>query len=306
MPKEIFNRDYQFLERELLLSFEEIERLTRIFADLGVKKVRLTGGEPLLRKGIEQLVASLAGIDGVDDLTLTTNGSLLARKAEALADAGLDRVTVSLDSLDEEVFQRMNDVGFAVSEVLDSIDTAAAAGLTPVKVNVVVKRGANESSVLPMAEHFRNSGHIVRFIEYMDVGATNGWRVDDVVTATEIVAAISATHPLVPIEPEYAGEVARRWKYADDSGEIGVISSVSGPFCGTCTRVRLSAEGQLYTCLFASRGTDLREPLRSGATDDDLRTIIQDVWESRDDRYSEIRSAATVAFPKVEMSYIGG
>jgi cyclic pyranopterin phosphate synthase len=306
MPKEIFNRDYEFLERELLLSFEEIERLTRIFAGLGVVKVRLTGGEPLLRRGIESLVGSLAAVEGIDDLTLTTNGSLLARKADALASAGLRRVTVSLDSLDDEVFQAMNDVGFPVSEVLAGIDAAAEAGLTPVKVNVVVKRGVNDASVVPMAEHFRTTGHIVRFIEYMDVGATNGWRVDDVLPAADIVAAISARYPLEPVDPEYPGEVASRWKYADGAGEIGVISSVSGPFCGTCTRARLSAEGRLYTCLFATRGTDLRRPLRSGASDSELREIIQGVWAHRDDRYSEIRSAATVAFPKVEMSYIGG
>jgi cyclic pyranopterin phosphate synthase len=306
MPKEIFNRDYQFLERELLLSFEEIERLTRIFASLGVVKVRLTGGEPLLRKGIEDLIGSLAGVEHINDLTLTTNGSLLARKADALASAGLNRVTVSLDSLDEKVFQDMNDVGFAVTDVLAGIEAAAGAGLTPVKVNVVIKRGVNDRSILPMAEHFRDSGHVVRFIEFMDVGATNGWQVDDVVRAANIIAAISAKYPLQAVEPEYPGEVARRWRYADGAGEIGVISSVSGPFCGTCTRARLSAEGRLYTCLFATRGTDLRGPLRSGASDADLETIVRGVWAHRDDRYSEIRSAATVAFPKVEMSYIGG
>ncbi len=306
MPKEIFNRDYQFLERELLLSFEEIERLTRIFANLGVVKVRLTGGEPLLRKGIEGLIGSLAGVEQINDLTLTTNGSLLARKADELAAAGLNRVTVSLDSLDEKIFQDMNDVGFAVADVLAGIEAAAGAGLTPVKVNVVIKRGVNDESILPMAEHFRDSGHVVRFIEFMDVGATNGWRVDDVVPAADIIAAISAKYQLQAVDPEYPGEVARRWRYADGAGEIGVISSVSAPFCGTCTRARLSAEGRLYTCLFATRGTDLRGPLRSGASDADLETIIRGVWAHRDDRYSEVRSAATVAFPKVEMSYIGG
>jgi cyclic pyranopterin phosphate synthase len=306
MPKEIFNRDYQFLQRELLLSFEEIERLTRIFAGLGATKVRLTGGEPLLRKGIEDLVGSLAAVAGIHDLTLTTNGSLLARKADVLAAAGLRRVTVSLDSLDEAVFQTMNDVGFSVSDVLDGIGAADAAGLRPVKVNVVVKRGVNDDSVLPMAEYFRNSGYIVRFIEYMDVGATNGWRVDDVVSASDVVEAISSRHPIEPIDPEYPGEVAQRWRYTDGGGEFGVISSVSGPFCGTCSRARLSAEGQLYTCLFATKGIDLRGPLRSGAGDDDVREIIQSVWERRDDHYSEVRSAATIAFPKVEMSYIGG
>jgi len=306
MPKEIFDREYEFLERELLLSFEEIERLTRIFAGLGVAKVRLTGGEPLLRRGIEDLVGALAVVDGIDDLTLTTNGSLLARKASALAEAGLNRVTVSLDSLDETVFQKMNDVGFPVADVLKGINEAAAAGLAPVKINVVVKRGVNETGVVPMASHFRNSGHIVRFIEYMDVGATNGWRLDDVVPAASIVEAISARYPLEPLDAGYPGEVARRWRYCDGSGEIGVISSVSGPFCGSCTRIRLSAEGQLYTCLFATRGTDLRDPIRSGAGDEELRDMIVGVWERRDDRYSEVRSEATVAFPKVEMSYIGG
>jgi cyclic pyranopterin phosphate synthase len=306
MPKEIFNRDYEFLDRKLLLSFEEIGRLVEVCAGLGVSKVRLTGGEPLLRKGIEGLVGSLARIDQVEDLTLTTNGSLLARKAERLAEAGLNRVTVSLDSLDDEVFQKMNDVGFSVEEVLAGVEVAATAGLTPVKVNVVVKRGVNENSVVPMAEHFRGTGHIVRFIEYMDVGVTNGWRLDDVVPAADVVAMIGANHELVPVAPDYPGEVATRWRYADGAGEFGVISSVSAPFCGSCSRLRLSAEGQIYTCLFATRGTDLRAPLRSGATDEELRNIISNVWAQRDDRYSEVRSAATIPFPKVEMSYIGG
>ena len=306
MPKEIFNREYEFLGRDLLLSFEEITRVTAVFAGLGVGKVRITGGEPLLRRGLETLVASIAAIDGVDDLTLTTNGSLLAKKAHALAAAGLSRVTVSLDSLDDETFMAMNDVGFSVGQVLEGIASAAEAGLSPVKVNMVVKRGVNEDSVVAMAEHFRGSGHIVRFIEYMDVGSTNGWRLDDVVPAAEIVEMIAAVHAVEPVGSGYRGEVARRYRYVDGAGEFGVISSVTSPFCGDCTRARLSADGTLYTCLFALRGTDLRAPLRAGATEDDLRVLLQSVWEARADRYSEARSGATIGMPKVEMSYIGG
>ena len=306
MPKEIFNREYEFLARDLLLSFEEIAQLVRIFAGFGVEKVRLTGGEPLLRRDLEVLVAELADIPGIRDLTLTTNGSLLARKAKALAAAGLNRVTVSLDSMDDEVFMAMNDVGIPVSKVLDGIDAAADERLAPIKVNMVVKRGANDASVVPMAEHFRGTGHILRFIEYMDVGHTNGWRLDDVVPVHQIVAAVHARYPLEPAEPNYAGEVARRWRYVDGAGEIGVIGSVTQPFCGNCTRVRLSAEGSVYTCLFATSGTDLRAPLRDGASDDELAAIISGLWTKRGDRYSEIRSEATVALPKVEMSYIGG
>ncbi len=305
MPKEIFNREYEFLQRDLLLSFEEIVRLTRVFRDLGVGKVRITGGEPLLRRGVETLVSELAET-GLDDLTLTTNGSLLARKAAELAAAGLNRVTVSLDSLDDAVFAAMNDVDFPVTDVLDGIEAAVDAGLTPVKINMVVKRGTNSDGVLPMAERFRGTGNIVRFIEFMDVGTTNGWRLDDVVPAQEIIDTISAKYPLQPADPNYKGEVATRWRYADGAGEIGVITSISRPFCGDCTRARLSAEGVLYTCLFASGGIDFREPLRSGASDDDLRSIITDVWEGRTDRYSELRSGVTVNLPKVEMSYIGG
>ncbi len=305
MPKEIFNREYEFLKRELLLSFEEITRLTTVFHSQGVEKVRITGGEPLLRNGVEELVGKLAGI-GLDDLTLTTNGSLLARKAEALAEAGLGRVTVSLDSMDPEVFGAMNDVDFPVSRVLAGIDAAAAAGLTPVKVNMVVKRGVNADGVLAMAEHFRGTGHIVRFIEFMDVGTSNGWRLDDVVPAQEILKTIAARYPIEPVDANYEGEVAGRWRYKDGAGEIGVISSISKPFCGGCTRARLSAEGVLYTCLFATGGIDFRAPLRSGATDDDLVEMISDIWKRRTDRYSELRSAATLDMPKVEMSYIGG
>lgn len=305
MPKEIFNREYEFLQRDLLLSFEEIARLTTVFHDLGVDKVRITGGEPLLRKGVETLISDLADV-GLSDLTLTTNGSLLSRKAEALAAAGLDRITVSLDSLDPDVFAEMNDVDFPVSDVLDGIDAAVAAGLTPVKINMVVKRGVNADGVLAMAERFRGTGNIVRFIEFMDVGSTNGWRLDDVVSAREILETISAKYPVQPVDPNYTGEVASRWRYRDGAGEIGVIGSVSKPFCGDCTRARLSAEGALYTCLFATGGVDFRAPLRSGAGDDDLRAMITDLWSGRTDSYSEQRSGVTVNLPKVEMSYIGG
>jgi len=306
MPKEIFNREYQFLARELLLSFEEITRVTRVFSTLGVTKVRITGGEPLLRRGVEALVSELASVPGIDDLTLTTNGSLLARKAEALAAAGLRRVTVSLDALDDETFMAMNDVGFRAADVLAGIEAAAAAGLTPLKVNMVVKRGVNAHSVVPMAEHFRGTGHVVRFIEYMDVGHTNGWRMDDVVPAREILGMISARYPVEPISPDYRGEVAQRYRYVDGAGELGVIASVTAPFCGDCTRARLSAEGKLYTCLFATRGADLREVLRSPASDAELAEAISGVWRAREDRYSEIRSQVTIDLPKVEMSYIGG
>jgi cyclic pyranopterin phosphate synthase len=305
MPKEIFNREYEFLNRDLLLSFEEITRLTKVFHSLGVAKVRVTGGEPLLRRGVEELVGELAEI-GLDDLTLTTNGSLLARKADALAAAGLRRITVSLDSLDSEVFAAMNDVDFPVTDVLDGIDAAAAAGLTPVKVNMVVKRGVNDAGVVAMAEHFRGTGHIVRFIEFMDVGMSNGWRLNDVVPAKEILKRIGEKHPIEPVDPNYEGEVASRWRYKDGAGELGVITSISQPFCSTCTRARLSAEGVLYTCLFATGGVDFRGPLRSGATDEDLARMVTDIWEGRTDRYSEMRSEATLNLPKVEMSYIGG
>jgi cyclic pyranopterin phosphate synthase len=305
MPKEVYGRDYRFLERRELLTFEEIARLTRAFAGLGVEKVRLTGGEPLLRRELERLVEMLAAIPGLD-LTLTTNGSLLPQKAQTLADAGLERVTVSLDSLNDDVFKVMNDVDVPVERVLAGIEAAAAAGIAPVKVNMVVKRGVNEESILPMARYFRGSGHILRFIEYMDVGHTNGWRLDDVVPAEEILATIHDELPLEPLEPNYRGEVARRYRYVDGSGEIGVIASVTQPFCGACTRARLSAEGRLYTCLFAVKGHDLRALLRGGATDDELATAIVDVWRVRGDRYSQLRSAQTAGLPKIEMSYIGG
>ena len=304
MPKEVYGRDYAFLPRRDLLTFEEITRLARIFASLGVEKIRLTGGEPLIRRDVERLVEMLAAIPGLD-LTLTTNGAALARKAQALRDAGLGRITVSLDSLDDATFRAMNDVDFPVQTVLDGIDAAAAAGL-PVKVNVVVKRGVNEDSVLPMARHFREQGHIVRFIEFMDVGHTNGWRLDDVVPAADVVAAIDAELPLEPLPPRYPGEVAERYRYRDGSGEIGVIASVTRPFCGACTRARLSADGSLYTCLFATTGHDLRALVRDGSTDGEIAGALDGLWRARADRYSELRSAATHDLPKVEMSYIGG
>ena len=305
MPKEAFGKDYQFLERRELLSFEEITRLARIFMAHGIGKIRLTGGEPLVRRNIEQLIAMLAALPGID-LTLTTNGSLLQKKARSLRDAGLKRITVSLDSLDDAVFMRMNDVDFPVARVLDGIEAAAAAGLAPIKINMVVKRGMNEDSIMPMARFFKRSGHILRFIEYMDVGSTNGWRMDDVVTAREIVDMINAEMPLEPADPNYRGEVAERWRYRDGSGEIGVIASVTQPFCRDCSRVRISTEGKLYTCLFASRGHDLRSLLRSGASDAALHDAIAAVWNQRSDRYSEIRSAHTAKLEKIEMSYIGG
>ncbi|HXF98295.1 MAG TPA: GTP 3',8-cyclase MoaA [Gaiellaceae bacterium] len=304
MPKEVFGRDYRFLPRRELLTFEEIERVAAVFVRLGVRKVRLTGGEPLLRREVETLVARLAALGDLD-VTMTTNGALLAHKAQALADAGLSRITVSLDSLDDAVFRAMNDVDFPVARVLAGIEAAAAAGL-PVKINVVVKRGLNEDSVVEIARRFRGSGHVVRFIEYMDVGSSNGWRMEDVVPAAEIVAAIAAEFPLEPVEPAYRGEVAQRYRYADGAGEIGVIASVTQPFCGDCTRARLSADGKLYTCLFAARGHDLRALLRAGASDEELAAAIRAVWERRRDRYSELRTAETAALPKVEMSYIGG
>ncbi len=306
MPKEIFSRDYEFLDRHSLLSFEEIERVARSFARHGVTKIRLTGGEPLLRKGIEELVGRLATIEEIDDLTLTTNGSLLARKAIKLSEAGLDRVTVSLDSMDDAVFMAMNDVGFPVAAVLEGIEAAADAGLTPIKVNMVVKRGVNDGSIVDVAEHFRGTGVIVRFIEYMDVGTTNGWVLDDVVAAEEIIRRVGERFPLEPADPNYVGEVANRWRYADGRGEIGVIASVTQPFCGDCTRVRLSAEGSIYTCLFASAGTDFRSLLRDGCGDEELDALVRSVWSARTDRYSEIRSRATRSRTRIEMSYIGG
>jgi cyclic pyranopterin phosphate synthase len=306
MPKEVFGRDHAFLPRGELLTFEEITRLARAFASEGVSKVRLTGGEPLMRRDLEQLVAMIANVDGITDIALTTNGSALAAKAQTLRDAGLTRVTVSLDALDDDSFSAMNDVGFPVARVLAGIDAAASAGLTPLKVNMVVKRGVNDHAITQMAERFRGSGHILRFIEYMDVGATNGWRMDDVVPAPEIISAIETHWPLEPVEPNYQGEVANRYRYRDGAGEIGVIASVTQPFCGACTRARLSADGKLYTCLFATAGHDLRTMLRQGASDDALITRIRSIWERRADRYSELRRTRTPRRTKIEMSYIGG
>ena len=305
MPKEVFGKDFQFLPRAEILSFEEIERLVRVFVRLGVRKVRLTGGEPLVRRNIERLVEMLAKIGDLD-LTLTTNGSLLAAKARALRDAGLKRVTVSLDSLDDAVFKAMNDVDFPVAKVLEGMDAAEAAGLAPIKVNMVVKRGLNEQSILPMARHFRGTGRILRFIEYMDVGSSNGWRLDDVVSAREIIATIDRELPLEPVERNYTGEVAERWRYKDGSGEIGVIASVTQAFCADCTRARLSADGSLFTCLFATQGHDLRPLVRSDATDAQIAESISAIWTARDDRYSELRSEETAGLKKIEMSFIGG
>ena len=306
MPKEAFGRDHAFLRRDQLLTFEEIARLARIFSWLGVKKVRITGGEPLLRRDLERLLAMLAPIPGLD-LTMTTNGSLLAEKAEALREAGLRRVTVSLDSLDDAVFRAMNDVDFPVERVLAGIEEAARVGLAPVKVNAVVKRGVNEHTVLAMARHFRGTGHVLRFIEFMDVGHSNGWRLEHVVPAAEILSMIDAEMPIEPADPSYRGEVATRWRYRDGSGEIGVIASVTRPFCQGCSRARLSAEGQFFTCLFATSGQDLRALLRDpGSGDRAIADAISAVWSGRQDRYSEIRSAQTAGLPRVEMSYVGG
>ena len=307
MPKSVFDHNYDFLPRAELLSFEEIVRVARIFVDQGVEKIRITGGEPLLRRHIENLVEQLARLPV--ELTLTTNGSLLTKKARALRDAGLHRVTVSLDGIDDAVFKRMNDVDYAVGDVLDGIAAAASAGLAPIKVNCVVKRGSNDDQILPLARHFRHSGHILRFIEFMDVGSSNGWRMDEVLPSAEVLARINEEFPLEAIDANYPGEVAGRWRYRDGAGEIGVISSVTQAFCASCTRIRLSTEGRLYTCLFAQGGHDLRALLRRGASDEQLQRAIATVWRGRDDHYSEIRTAATLlpaSSGKIEMSYIGG
>ena len=305
MPKEIFGPDHQFLHRDQILTFEEITRLARIFTAHGVRKIRLTGGEPLVRKDLPDLISMLAQIPDLD-LTLTTNGSLLPKHARALKDAGLNRVTVSLDSLDNAIFKSMNDVDFPVEKVIEGMEAAAAVGLAPIKVNMVVNRGLNESSILPMARFFREKGYILRFIEYMDVGHSNGWRMDDVVSAAEIVKMIGAEMPLEPVTPNYQGEVAGRWRYKDGSGEVGMIASVTQAFCRDCNRARITAEGKLYTCLFAVKGHDFRDLIRGGATDDEISQVIADVWGKRDDRYSELRSENTISLPKVEMSHIGG
>ena len=305
MPKEVFDHDYAFLPHGELLTFEEITRIARISVGLGVEKIRLTGGEPLLRKGIENLIAMLHEIPGID-LTLTTNGSALKIKAPALKAAGLKRITVSLDSLDDATFRKMNDVDFPVAKVLEAIDAAAEAGLTPVKINMVVKRGVNDQDIVEMARRFKGTGNIVRFIEFMDVGATNGWLMADVIPSAEIVRRINDIFPLAVADANYEGEVAERWRYKDGSGEIGVISSVTQAFCGTCTRARLSTDGGLYTCLFAQKGYDLKALLRGGKSDEEIRDAIAAIWQHRTDNYSEIRTAGTAKERKVEMSFIGG
>ncbi|HJT04494.1 MAG TPA: GTP 3',8-cyclase MoaA [Pseudonocardiaceae bacterium] len=307
MPRDVFGTNFPFMKTSELLTFEEITRLTKLFAGLGVRKVRLTGGEPLLRHGIEELVEQLVAIDGIDDVAMTTNGSLLASKAQSLRDAGLARVTVSLDSLDPEIFRAMSDVKIPVARVVDGIAAAAAAGLTPVKINAVVKRGINDGQgILDLAAFGREHGYVVRFIEFMDVGATNGWQLGEVVPAAEIVDTINAVWPIEPMDRDYVGEVAARYRYLDGAGEVGLITSISQPFCGTCTRARLSAKGELYTCLFAELGHDLRGPLRDGATDEELLERINGIWRARTDRYSAQRTTATQGLRKVEMSYIGG
>ena len=304
MPKEVFGKDYQFLEHTSLLTFEEITRVARLFKEIGIEKIRLTGGEPLVRRNLEKLIAMLAKLDM--DLTLTTNASLLKKKAQSLKDAGLKRVTISLDSLDDKIFKAMNDVDFPVARVLEGIDHAASIGLTPIKVNMVVKRGVNDQDIVPMARYFKGSGHILRYIEYMDVGATNGWKMDDVIPSAEVIRLIHAEMPLEAIDPNYTGEVAERWRYTDGNGEVGVISSVTQAFCSTCTRARLSTEGKLYTCLFATQGHDIRQMLRGGSSDQEILDYVTGIWRVRGDRYSEIRSDATVKLQKIEMSYIGG
>jgi cyclic pyranopterin phosphate synthase len=309
MPKDVFDADYQFLPHAELLTFEEIVRVAKISHELGVEKIRLTGGEPLLRKGIERLIEMLATELPSVDLTLTTNGTALKAKAQSLKGAGLKRITVSLDSLDDKTFRTMNDVDFPVAKVLESIDAAAAVGLGPIKINMVVKRGLNDHQIVDMARHFKGSGHIVRFIEFMDVGATNGWRMDDVIASAEVVRRISAEFPLFVADANYQGEVAARWRYADGSGEIGVIASVTQAFCADCTRARLSTDGQIFTCLFAEKGFDIKSLLRGGdekGADSIIRNALAAIWQHRTDRYSEIRTAESAKARKVEMSFIGG
>ncbi len=310
MPKSIFGPDYAFLPQSSLLSFEELTRIARLFVGQGVEKVRLTGGEPLLRKNLEVLIGMLSELrtpagDPVE-ITLTTNATLLAKKAQALRDAGLHRVTVSLDAIDDAVFRSMNDVDFPAASVLEGIDAAGKVGLSPVKVNMVVRKGVNDQEILPMVRHFRGTSHILRFIEFMDVGASNGWKMDEVLPARDIIARIHAQYPLEAIEANYPGEVAERWRYADGAGEIGVITSVTQPFCSTCTRARISTEGRLYTCLFATEGHDLRALLRGDFSDQQISAAIAHLWSGRSDRYSEVRSEASGAARRIEMSYIGG
>ena len=309
MPAEIFGEAYEFLPKAEILSFEEITRLARCFADLGVNKIRITGGEPLLRVDLHLLVAMLSGIDGIEDLTLTTNGYLLAQQAQQLKDAGLKRLTVSLDALDDETFKKMNGRGFGTRRVLLGIERAAAAGLSPIKINAVVQKGVNDHAVVELARHLKGTGHIVRFIEYMDVGNRNGWKLDQVIPASEIIRRIDEEMPVEPVDSGYRGEVASRYRYRDGEGEVGVISSVSEPFCGDCTRSRLSTDGSVYTCLFATNGVSLRDPMRAGASDDDLRDLISQIWGKRVDRYSQDRadmSPQDQAPRKIEMYQIGG
>jgi len=306
MPREVFGPDHVFLPRAEILSYEEFARITRAFADLGVTKVRLTGGEPLLRRDLETLVELIAAISGVEDIALTTNGSLLAQRAASLRAAGLHRVTVSLDSVDPQTFRDLADVRLPLTAVLDGIAAAAAAGLAPVKLNAVIRRGVNDDGIPDLVAYAREHGHILRFIEFMDVGTTNHWVHDEVVPAAEIVARIDALHPLEPVAPTRLGEVAKRWRYVDGRGEIGVISSVTQPFCGDCTRARITSTGELFTCLFGAAGTDLRSLLRGGASDDELRVAVAAVWSAREDRYSELRSRSVTDLPRPEMSYLGG
>ncbi len=305
MPREIYD-DHEYLQRSEILSYGEITRLARIAAGSGVSKIRLTGGEPLLRRDVTTLVSQLANIEGIDDLALTTNALLLSKMSDDLVDAGLNRVTVSLDAIDTDRFKAMVDTDVDVAVVLEAIDDAAEAGLGPVKINTVLRKGWNEEEILPLAEYFRDTPHVLRFIEFMDVGATNQWTMDEVVTSAEVAETIGARWDIEPVKAAYSGEVAERWRYADGAGEIGFISSVSQPFCGSCTRLRLSAEGKLYTCLFASDGADVKAVLRSGAPDADVAAVIEQTWSAREDRYSELRGGVPLADPKVEMSYIGG
>jgi len=305
MPKSVYDRDFKFLERTQLLSFDEINRLVGIFKDHGVEKVRITGGEPLLRKQLEKLLEMISVSHNLD-LTLTTNATLLKQKASTLLDAGLNRITVSLDSLDDHTFQIMNDMKVPVSKVLEGIEEADRVGFRPIKINMVVKQGVNDQHVVEMAKYFKGTGHIVRFIEFMDVGSTNGWQMSHVVPSKQLVSQINEVFPIEPVEPNYIGEVAERWKYLDGSGEIGFISSVTQAFCASCTRARLSAEGSIYTCLFATEGTDLRMLLRTGASDETISKVIGNLWQARADNYSEIRTAETASLRKIEMSYIGG
>jgi cyclic pyranopterin phosphate synthase len=307
MPKEFFGSNHAFMHRDELLTFEEIDRSIRAFVANGVKKVRITGGEPMIRRNLPELISLLSEIPGVEDLSMTTNASLLtASTARTLHSAGLQRITISLDAIDNKVFSSINDVKFPVKRVLDGIENAQSAGISPIKVNMVVARGMNEDEILPMVRQFHNSDVILRFIEFMDVGNTNDWQMDKVIPATEILETIRREFPIYPVSPTYRGEVAKRWRYKDGKGEIGIISSVTEPFCGTCNRARLTAEGKIFTCLFATSGFDLRKPIREGADVEQLTTIIQNIWKSRTDRYSELRSQSTVALPKVEMSYVGG